>query len=54
MMKGSHGQTNQLHDIDWGALNHASRASQLTTICVCVSTLHLCVFVVIIYMIQCV
>ena len=26
MMKGGHGQTNQLHDITWGILNHASRA----------------------------
>ncbi len=40
MMKGGHGQTNQLHNINWGALNHASRAPQLvTTMCVrlCVS-----------------
>ena len=29
MMKGGHGQTNQLHDIDWGALDHASHAPQL-------------------------
>ena len=29
MMKGGHGQTNQLHNINWGALNHGSRASQL-------------------------
>ena len=29
MIKGGHGQTNQLHDINWGALDHASRASQL-------------------------
>ena len=29
MMKGGHGQTNQLHDIDWGALDPASRAPQL-------------------------
>ena len=52
MMKGGHGQTNQLHDIDWGAqgaynwgaLNHASRAPQLMScnyyvcvyMCVCV------------------
>ena len=24
-MKGGHGQTNQLHDIDWGALDHAAQ-----------------------------
>ena len=24
-----HGQTNQLYDINWGALDHASRAPQL-------------------------
>ena len=24
MMKGGHGQTNQLHDINWGTLDHAS------------------------------
>ena len=29
MMKGDHGQTNQLHDINWGALDHASCAPQL-------------------------
>ena len=30
MMKGGHGQTNQLHDINWGALNrHASCSPQL-------------------------
>ena len=29
MMKGGHGQTNQLHDINWGALDHASHAPQL-------------------------
>ena len=32
--------TNQLHDFNWGALNHASRAPQLTSfnyyVCVCV------------------
>ena len=28
MMRGG-GGTNQLHDINWGALNHASRAPQL-------------------------
>ena len=29
MMKGGRGQTNQLHDINWGALDHASHAPQL-------------------------
>ena len=30
MMKGGHmGKTNQLHDINWGTLSHASCASQL-------------------------
>ena len=28
--------TNQLHDINWGALNHTSRAPQLSCECVCV------------------
>ena len=37
MIKGGHGQTNQLHDINWGALDHASCAPQhVTTVCVCV------------------
>ena len=40
MMKGGHGQTNQLHDINRGALDHASRALQLMScnycVCVCV------------------
>ena len=35
--------TNQLHDINWGARDHASHASQLmscvTTVCVCVCML---------------
>ena len=42
-MNGGQLPTNQLHDINWGALaiDHASRAAQLmsthvTTICVCV------------------
>ena len=26
MMKGGHTQTSQLHDINWGALDHASHA----------------------------
>ena len=29
MMKGGHGRTNQLHDINWDAFDHASRAPQL-------------------------
>ena len=29
MMKGSHGQRNQLYDINWGALDHASHVPQL-------------------------
>ena len=41
-MKGGQLPTNQLHVINWGALDHASRAPQLTTICVCV---HACVCV---------
>ena len=43
MMKGDHGQTNQLHDINWGALDHASIANQLFNyylcVCVCVCSL---------------
>ena len=31
MMKGGHGQTGQLHDINWGALDHASRHAHVTT-----------------------
>ena len=38
MMKEGHGQINQLHDINWGVLDHASRTPQLmlsyaTTMC---------------------
>ena len=29
MMKGGRGQTNQLNDINWGVLDHASYAPQL-------------------------
>ena len=42
MMKGGHRQTNQLCDINWGALDHVSRAPQLMScnycacVCVCV------------------
>ena len=32
MMKGGHRQTNELHDINWGTLNHASCAPQLTSV----------------------
>ena len=36
-MNGSQLPTNQLHDIIWGTLDHASRAPQfVTTIYVCV------------------
>ena len=43
MMKGSHGQANQLHDIIWCALDHAFHAPQLrpcncNVLCVCVCT----------------
>ena len=45
MMKGGHGQTNQLHDINWGALNHASHAPQLMScnycVCVCAYNMHM-------------
>ena len=35
--------TNQIHDINWGALDHASRAPQLNyNVCVC---LYVCVFI---------
>ena len=29
MMEGDHGQTNQLHHINWSILNHAFRTIQL-------------------------
>ena len=35
----SHGQTNQLHSINWGALNHASAAPQLKS-CNCCACAH--------------
>ena len=41
MMRGGHGQTNQLHVINWGALDHASCGPQLMSynyymyICMC-------------------
>ena len=39
MMKGQgHGQTNQLHDINWGALDNSSHAPQLMCACVCHSS----------------
>ena len=34
MIKGGHGQTNQLHDINWGALDHAPGVLQLLLLCV--------------------
>ena len=39
MSVDDHGQTNQLHDINWGVLDHASCAPQflLCNYCVCVS-----------------
>ena len=48
MMNGGHGQTNQLHDFNWGALDHASRAPQLMScnyyvcmyVCVCGTNVH--------------
>ena len=40
MMRGGHGQTKQLHDINWGTFSHASHAPQLMLcnyyVCVCV------------------
>ena len=40
MMKGGHGRTKQLHDINWGTFSHASHAPQLMLcnycVCVCV------------------
>ena len=33
MMKGGHGQTKQLHDINWGTFSHASHAPQLIMLC---------------------
>ena len=44
-MNGGQLPTNQLHDINWGALDHASRAPQLMscnyTVCVCVCSVKL-------------
>ena len=41
-MKGGHGQTNQLHDINWGTFNHASHVPQLMScryyLCTCMNT----------------
>ena len=37
MMKADHGQINQLHDINWGALNHASHTPQLMSCNYCVT-----------------
>ena len=49
-IKQDHGQTNQLHNINWGARDHASCAPQLMLcnyyLCVCVSvSMCVCVFV---------
>ena len=41
-MNGGQLPTNQLHDISWGTLDHASRAPQLMSF-VCVP-LHVCVY----------
>ena len=40
MIKGGHGQTNQLHDINWGALDHASGAPQIMS---CNYNVHVCI-----------
>ena len=40
MMKGGHAQTNQLHDINWGAFNHTSHAPQLMSCDYYVSVIH--------------
>ena len=49
MMKGGHGQTNQLHDINWGAV-HASHAPILNYyVCVCVCMVLLIKFNSVIY-----
>ena len=51
MMKGSHRQTNQLHDINWGALDHVSCAPQLISCnychghCECEQTWCVCVYI---------
>ena len=47
MMKGGDGQTNQLYDINWGALDHASHAPQLMSCnyCVCARAWCVCVCV---------
>ena len=46
MMKGGHGQTNQLYDTNWGAFNHTSHAPQLTSCnyCVCVAYRKVCMY----------
>ena len=54
------GQTNQLYDINWGALDHASHASQLMSciyyVCAC-ACVHVCIHACMhacVYMCQCV
>ena len=43
MMKGSHGQ---LHEINWGAFNHASHAHVTTMLCVHdIVSIHVCMCV---------
>ena len=46
-MKGDHGQTEWLHDLNWSALDHASHVPQLRLcnyyVCVCVCVALLCV-----------
>ena len=39
MMKEDHGQTNQLHDINWGALDYVSPQLMM---CVCVCCARVC------------
>ena len=42
MLKGDHGQTNQLHNINWGALDDASHAPQLMS-CNYYVCVHVCI-----------
>ena len=41
-MNGDQLPTNQLHNINWGALDHASRAPH---VCVCGVCVYMCVYV---------
>ena len=45
MMKGGHRQTNHLHDIHWGALDHASCVPHVTTITIYVYVCDACLCV---------